>query len=204
MGIKRMLNAAVFSYTSPHPSEGRMWTRVNALVCRSLQGLQPGPFRNFLFQISIISINLRPNNITKSMKNITLIFALLFCSVAYSQTGSLNILADGFKSDKGQALYLVFENSAGFPKDLSKAYRSGKMSIKNRKAQANVTALPEGIYAVIIVHDEDNSGKLNTNWIGMPKEGVGNSNNAKGMPNFSKSSFSLEGNGFLRISLVYL
>ena len=37
MGIKRMLNPTVFSYKNPYPSEGRMWIRVSALVCRSLQ-----------------------------------------------------------------------------------------------------------------------------------------------------------------------
>lgn len=138
------------------------------------------------------------------MKGFTIFLALLFFSTAYSQDASLKILADGFKTDKGQALYMIFENAEGFPKNLDKAYRSGKMNIKDGKATTNITGLQEGVYAVIIVHDEDNNGQLKTNWIGMPKEGVGNSNNPKGFPSFSKSSFSLKGNGFLRIVMVYL
>jgi len=30
------------------------------------------------------------------------------------------------------------------------------------------------------VHDENSNGKMDTNFIGMPREGVGASNNAKG------------------------
>ncbi|KAA3638342.1 MAG: DUF2141 domain-containing protein [Bacteroidetes bacterium] len=149
------------------------------------------------------SIHLLCTNI-KTMKYLIVLFSLLFCFTSYSQDASLKILADGFQSDKGQALYMIFENADGFPKNLDKAYRSGKMNIQNGQATTNITGLPEGVYAVIIVHDEDKNGKLKTNWIGMPKEGVGNSNNPKGFPSFSKSSFSLKGNGFLRIEIVYL
>ncbi len=138
------------------------------------------------------------------MKSITLLIALLFCSPGYGQNNSLKILADGFKSDNGQALYMIFKNSDGFPTNLDKAFRTGKTAIKNKKSTTVVTGLPAGVYAVIIVHDEDKSGKLNTNWIGMPKEGVGSSNNAKGMPTFKKAGFTFNGSGFLRINMVYL
>lgn len=138
------------------------------------------------------------------MKGITLLLALLFCSVGYSQSNNLKILADGFNSNNGQALYMIFKNSDGFPRNLDKAYRTGKMKIENGKATTDVKGLPDGVYAVIVVHDEDNNGQLKTNWIGMPREGVGNSNNPKGFPSFSKSSFTYNGKGFLRIAMVYL
>jgi len=54
--------------------------------------------------------------------------------------------------------------------------------------------LPEKTYAVCVFHDEDSDGKLKTNWLGMPREGVGSSNNAKGRlgpPRFSAAAFPL-------------
>ena len=40
--------------------------------------------------------------------------------------------------------------------------------------------LEEGTYAFVILHDENKNGKTDTNRIGMPKEGIAVSNNAKG------------------------
>jgi len=37
-----------------------------------------------------------------------------------------------------------------------------------------------GRYAVSVFHDENSNGKMDTNFIGIPREGVGASNNAKG------------------------
>jgi len=37
-----------------------------------------------------------------------------------------------------------------------------------------------GKYAVSVFHDENSNGKLDTNFLGIPREGVGASNNAKG------------------------
>jgi len=47
-----------------------------------------------------------------------------------------------------------------------------------------------------VIHDENMNGKLDTNWLGIPKEGYGFSNNARGVagaPSFSAASFQYEG-----------
>jgi uncharacterized protein (DUF2141 family) len=48
--------------------------------------------------------------------------------------------------------------------------------------------IPAGTYTLVIVHDENMSSKLDTNWLGIPTEGYGFSNDAKvmlGPPSFS-------------------
>lgn len=50
----------------------------------------------------------------------------------------------------------------------------------------------EGAYAFVILHDENKNGKADTNWIGLPKEGVAVSNNAKGSfgpPDYEDAKF---------------
>jgi uncharacterized protein (DUF2141 family) len=47
---------------------------------------------------------------------------------------------------------------------------------------------------VTVYHDVNDNGKLDTNWIGIPKEPVGVSNNLRprlGPPRFSESSFTI-------------
>jgi uncharacterized protein (DUF2141 family) len=83
------------------------------------------------------------------------------------------------------------------------------MITKIRKSQARCDFLdiPPGTYAMAVIHDENMNGKLDTNWIGIPTEGYGFSNDAKAMlgaPSFSAASFPYDGQDMeLTISLNY-
>ena len=55
-----------------------------------------------------------------------------------------------------------------------------------------VNNVPPGHYAVQAFHDADNDDKLGQNWIGIPREGIGFSNDAMGRftrPRFSIAAF---------------
>ncbi len=55
-----------------------------------------------------------------------------------------------------------------------------------------VRDVPPGHYAIQAFHDADGNGKLATNWIGIPREGVGFSNDAMAhltYPRFSIAAF---------------
>jgi uncharacterized protein (DUF2141 family) len=62
-------------------------------------------------------------------------------------------------------------------------------------------------YAIAAIHDENRDGKLETDWMGVPKEGYGFSNNAKGRlgpPSFEAASFSYNGQSLnITITLEY-
>lgn len=52
--------------------------------------------------------------------------------------------------------------------------------------------LPPGTYAIAVLHDENNNGQLDTNWLGIPDEGYGASNNKLhrfSAPTFDESRF---------------
>jgi uncharacterized protein (DUF2141 family) len=65
-----------------------------------------------------------------------------------------------------------------------------------------------GTYAVYVFHDEDHNKKLKTNFFGMPKEGMGVSNNAKGHfghPKYDDAKFNFnKPEQTISISLSYL
>ena len=58
-----------------------------------------------------------------------------------------------------------------------------------------------------MIYDENMNGKLDTNWLGIPTEGYGFSNDAKAMlgpPSLSAASFTYDGQDMdLTISLDY-
>lgn len=113
-----------------------------------------------------------------------------------------------FRSDSGKVLISVFRSGAGFPGDASKAFRTLGSRVQGGKATVEVENVPAGTYAVAVFHDENGNGKLDTNWIGIPKEGTGASNNAKGVmgpPKFKDAKFTVgPGVTTARIDLVYL
>lgn len=68
--------------------------------------------------------------------------------------------------------------------------------IINNACIITIENLKTGKYAFKFFHDENNNKELDTNWIGIPKEGFGFSNNAKGKfgpPAVEKTVFELKG-----------
>jgi uncharacterized protein (DUF2141 family) len=56
--------------------------------------------------------------------------------------------------------------------------------------------VPDGIYAASFFYDENGNGKLDVNFLGIPKEQYGFSNNAKGFfgpAKFAKAKFTHSG-----------
>jgi len=113
--------------------------------------------------------------------------ALLVCTnlpaVAFSQSSCpgihVNIL--NIKNSTGTVACALFESPDGFPHEFLHS-ATNVMVIKIRKAQArcDFEDIPPGTYAMAVIHDENMNGKLDTHLLGIPKEGFGFSNDAKG------------------------
>ena len=67
--------------------------------------------------------------------------------------------------------------------------------------------LAPGRYAAIAFHDENGNGKLDKNFLGVPTEPYGFSNNVQGFlgpPTFDAAALDIgDGNAAIRITLVY-
>lgn len=102
----------------------------------------------------------------------------------------------------------LFDSAVGFPIEFLRS-ATNVMVIKVRKAQArcDFEDIPPGTYAIAVIHDENSNGKLDTNWLGVPTEGYGFSNDAKallGAPAFSAARFAYDGGNLdLTITLHY-
>jgi uncharacterized protein (DUF2141 family) len=126
------------------------------------------------------------------------------------QHASANVIhvdVEGLRSDRGQVVCALYSSSDGFPKDANKVHARTQSAASGRRVVCDFTGLQPGTYAVALFHDENSNGKLDTNFMGVPREGTGASNNAKGHlgpPKFSDAAFRFFGGRLeLKITVNY-
>jgi uncharacterized protein (DUF2141 family) len=103
---------------------------------------------------------------------------------------------EGLHSDRGQVVCALFSVASDFPKRIDRAFARTTGQIVARHASCEFLNVPAGIYAISVFHDENLNGRLDTNWLGIPREGVGASNNPKprmGPPKFAAAEFQYSG-----------
>jgi uncharacterized protein (DUF2141 family) len=114
----------------------------------------------------------------------------------------------GLRNDKGVVLCALYSSPDGFPQKSEKAIAHDKSEISEHHATCRFSGVIPGRYAVSVFHDENSNGKLDTNFMGIPREGVGASNNAKGHfgpPKFDAAAFQFPGGRVdLNITIMYL
>jgi uncharacterized protein (DUF2141 family) len=124
-------------------------------------------------------------------------------------TGTLTVRISGARDTKGKIGVTLFQNAQGFPDDTSKAIRQDSVEIdpKTMSAQVTFKNLPQGTFAISVLHDENGNGKMDKNFVGMPKEGYGASNNPskkRRVPTFDEAKFSLNAlEQTIEITLIY-
>ena len=112
-------------------------------------------------------------------------FVLIIFQFALAQTeedkntGSLTIVITGLENDDGEVLITVSNSRENYESD-NPAFIGMKVKIKNRKAEYTFEELPVGEYAIKLFHDENMDGELDTNFLGIPTEDYGFSNNVRG------------------------
>ena len=112
-----------------------------------------------------------------------------------SSTSSVRVVVKGIKPVKGNVGLLIFNSKQGFPSDERKALKQSVIQVTASTMEYVFEGLAPGKYAVAIIHDENSNRKLDTNFMGIPREGYGVSNNIVNMfspPGFDESSFTLK------------
>jgi uncharacterized protein (DUF2141 family) len=138
---------------------------------------------------------------------ILLLFIVPFLQSTASN-GTLTVTILNFKNNLGQVSVALYNNEEAFPKSPDKAVKIIYAPIQNKKSVVVFESLPPGEYAISVFHDENKNGKMDTNFFGIPKEGVGASNGARGHfgpPHYKDAKFNFSGNSqSIIINLVYL
>jgi len=138
------------------------------------------------------------------------LFALAAVCMAQEPPPSnvIHVEISGLHDDKGQVMCALFSSAAGFPKDYAKASARAKSEISEGRALCEFAGVSAGTHAVAFFHDENSNGKLDTKFMGIPRKGVGASNNAKGHfgpPKFDAAAFRFSGGRMeIKIQITYL
>lgn len=151
--------------------------------------------------------------VPKGVRCVALYAVLVFANLpavafAESPCPGIHVKILDIRNSTGTVACALFESPDGFPIEFLRS-ATNVMVIKIRKTQArcDFEDIPPGTYALAVIHDENMNGKLDTNRLGIPTEGYGFSNDAKGWfgaPSFSAASFPYDGrNVDLTISLHY-
>ena len=123
------------------------------------------------------------------MKNLILIVIfLLFIPIISHGQLSLTVELEQLRNNNGKLLLELNDENEEVIKGFSEV-------ISDNKCVIVINDLKPGKYAFKYFHDENNDEEINTNFMGIPKEGYGFSNNAKGTfgpPSFDKMLFELE------------
>jgi uncharacterized protein (DUF2141 family) len=106
---------------------------------------------------------------------------------------SLEVNFSKLKSSKGQVCMSLFSGASGFPRAEQGASIVSRRCAPIIQGTAQVIFnVPYGNYAIAAVHDTNGDMKLNSNFLGIPKEGIGFSNNPRVRtkpPSFVESQF---------------
>jgi uncharacterized protein (DUF2141 family) len=125
----------------------------------------------------------------------TLATLALLPIAALAGEGTLRVVAADVRSDRGSIVVWVYDNADNW---LSDRWRTRKaVAVAGNRADDSVTVqldLPPGEYAFSVFQDLDDDGKLARNFIGIPKEPAGLSNNVRpkfGPPRYKDAKFTI-------------
>ena len=146
----------------------------------------------------------------KALNLLQLILVILLLTSFQNQkqeTFNLTIDVKELRNSKGTVVFALYNREDAIPDEHYKKYLK-KVTGKIVKETSIVTFenLPKGKYAVNILHDENNDGKIKKGII-LPKEGIGFSNfqsiGLSNKPSFRKASFDLQSDKALKIKIIY-
>jgi len=127
--------------------------------------------------------------------------------VAFAE--DLSVQLDGLRNARGNVVVCVWNAASEFP-DCEKGKPFARQSIAAASAAKSPIVFKDiapGTIAVSVFHDENGNNRMDTNFIRMPLEGVGLSNNPKmgfGPPKYRSSTFTPRPGGVVRIKMTYL
>lgn len=122
---------------------------------------------------------------------------------------ALTIKTEGLENSEGTMVFALYNKDGSIPdQKFKKFYRKGSANIINDLSEFTFNNLPQGLYAVIVLHDENNNGKIDTKFmLPLPAEGVGFTNyddfGLSNTPNFKKASFDLNKDTTIVVKVNY-
>lgn len=132
---------------------------------------------------------------------VLVLFINLISDVFSQEKDTLSITLDitFTKFNKGRILVALYNSEESYMKEI---YKSAEVLVKDNKSQFTFHSLKKGVYAFSFFHDLNDNKELDTNFLGIPKEPYGFSNDKKGKfgpPKFNETSLKINKNSTFKI-----
>lgn len=116
------------------------------------------------------------------MQSLFKIICLVVINIGFSfaqtdKTVDVTVNISNLNSNNGKVFVGLYKTKESF---LNKGYKYLSTEIKHNTSTVTFKDVPNGVYAISMYHDENDNDKMDSNFLGIPKEDYGCSNNAKG------------------------
>ncbi len=135
------------------------------------------------------------------MKSLAIFFVLMICSLVIHSQHTLKVEISGIKKIEGALEVCLFDSPDNYMKEAIKCFW---IDVSKDLMECKFDSLSSTSYAVVIIQDLNGNEDLDTNFMGIPKEPYGFSNNPSttfGPPSFDGASFELGGHKTINIKL---
>lgn len=139
------------------------------------------------------------------MKKSIIIFIIMLSGIALHAQNQkpLEVIIENVNNDQGLMMVALFNSEETFT---SKPWKGEKPGAHKGAMHVFFNDVPAGKYAIAVYHDENQNAKMDSNFMGIPKEGYGFSNDAMGTfgpPSFEKALIQWTGVETYTIHLKY-
>ena len=124
-----------------------------------------------------------------------MIVVIMAASMSLQAQGKIIATMSNIKNDKGVCRACIFNNAASFSGEAGTPYACVIVPVKNRTATATFANVTAGTYALMVFHDANNNNKMDKNFLGIPSEGYGASQNKlpfAAAPGFNDNKFKVD------------
>lgn len=123
-----------------------------------------------------------------------LVLAGLAMSTTIAHAAELRITVNNVVPNQGELRVALFDRADGFPGEPEARLPQQELAASGESVEVVFASVPPGRWAAMVMQDLNGNKVVDTNFLGMPKEPYGASNNKLprlSPPNFDDSSFTV-------------
>ena len=123
----------------------------------------------------------------------TILASTLVLGALSTQASELEVNLINIDRQVGQLMVALYDSEEGF-NNKSKPTKYTSVEAVGDSVTVKFDDLPNGTYAIMLIHDLNSNGKMDINALGLPQDGYGFSNNVGlyGVPPFDAASFEVK------------
>lgn len=120
---------------------------------------------------------------------------------------AITVEIDNIKTNTGQIIISAYTSEKEYTDNPKHFFKFDKKNVQNGKLKCIIRDLPPGKYTFSLLDDNNKNDKMDYNFVGLPKEGYGFSNNLKpsikGAPNFTECLLNISSYTTIKMSMQY-